>query len=217
MPGSPRTPGHPGPCAGVMPDAETRFLLLGVFGPRSRPVRKCQRMLYWLPRLRHVDPHPLPPCLPPPGLATARLGLRRIANDPDARITVYQVGHGDGGHDRGRGDRGCGDGGTGGHGDGRMGAGDRHHHLPGGTGGWDTPGDMGGHRDAGMGGWGAAGDQHHCLPGGTWGWGTWGRGARGIRREDGVAEGSPLSPWLGRAGEPLGTRCPSEALMSVGR
>ncbi|XP_075594255.1 evolutionarily conserved signaling intermediate in Toll pathway, mitochondrial isoform X1 [Balearica regulorum gibbericeps] len=75
---------------GVVPDAETRFLLLGVFGPRSRPVRKCQRMLYWLPRLRHVDPHPLPSVLPPPGLAAARLGLRRIANDPDARITVYQ-------------------------------------------------------------------------------------------------------------------------------
>ncbi|XP_052655080.1 evolutionarily conserved signaling intermediate in Toll pathway, mitochondrial [Harpia harpyja] len=75
---------------GVIPDAETRFLLLGVFGPRSRPVRKCQRMLYWLPRLRHVDPHPLPPSLPPSGLATAHLGLRRIANDPDACITVYQ-------------------------------------------------------------------------------------------------------------------------------
>ncbi|KAM6111681.1 LOW QUALITY PROTEIN: evolutionarily conserved signaling intermediate in Toll pathway, mitochondrial [Phoenicopterus ruber ruber] len=74
---------------GVVPDAETRFLLLGVFGPRSRPVRKCQRLLYWLPRLRHVDPHPLPPTAPP-GLATAHLGLRRIANDPDACITVYQ-------------------------------------------------------------------------------------------------------------------------------
>ncbi|KAM6229477.1 LOW QUALITY PROTEIN: evolutionarily conserved signaling intermediate in Toll pathway, mitochondrial [Spheniscus humboldti] len=74
---------------GVVPDAETRFLLLGSLGP-SRPMRKCQRLLYWLPRLRHVDPHPLPPRLPPPGLAAACLGLRRIANDPDARITVYQ-------------------------------------------------------------------------------------------------------------------------------
>lgn len=113
MPGSSCPPGHPGPCAGVIPDAETRFLLLGVFGPHSRPVRKCQRMLYWLPRLRHVDPHPLPPSLPPSGLATARLGLRRIANDPDAHITVYQVGHGDrwdGRRTRGCEDRGCGDG-----------------------------------------------------------------------------------------------------------
>ncbi|XP_053907821.1 evolutionarily conserved signaling intermediate in Toll pathway, mitochondrial [Cuculus canorus] len=75
---------------GVMPDAETRFLLLGIFGPRSRPVRKCQRMLYWFPRMRHADPHPLPPQLPPRGLPMARLGLRRIANDHDARLTVYQ-------------------------------------------------------------------------------------------------------------------------------
>lgn len=74
-----------------MPDAETRFLLLGIFGPRSRPVRKCQRLLYWLPRMRHLDPHPLPPVLPPPGLPIARLALRRIASDPDARITVFQV------------------------------------------------------------------------------------------------------------------------------
>ncbi|XP_030331151.1 evolutionarily conserved signaling intermediate in Toll pathway, mitochondrial [Strigops habroptila] len=73
---------------GVIPDAETRFLLLGVFGPRSRPVRKCQRLLYWLPRMSRIDPHPLPPRLPPPGLARARLGLRRI--EPHAALTVYQ-------------------------------------------------------------------------------------------------------------------------------
>ncbi|KAM6389946.1 evolutionarily conserved signaling intermediate in Toll pathway, mitochondrial [Rhynochetos jubatus] len=86
---------------GVIPDAETRFLLLGVFGPRSRPMRKCQRMLYWLPRLRHVNPYPLPSPLPPPGLAAACLGLRRIANDPDARITVYQRPVPGEGHDEG--------------------------------------------------------------------------------------------------------------------
>ncbi|XP_021238648.1 evolutionarily conserved signaling intermediate in Toll pathway, mitochondrial isoform X4 [Numida meleagris] len=76
---------------GVVPDAETRFLLLAIFGPRSRPVRKCQRMLYWLPRMRHANPYPLPAQLPPPGLAAACLGLRRIANDPDARLSVYQA------------------------------------------------------------------------------------------------------------------------------
>eukprot|EP00075_Anas_platyrhynchos_P013980 XP_027303233.1 evolutionarily conserved signaling intermediate in Toll pathway, mitochondrial [Anas platyrhynchos] len=58
-------------------------------------------MLYWLPRLRHADPHPLPPRLPPPGLAAARLGLRRIANDPDAQLTVYQPPHPASGADEG--------------------------------------------------------------------------------------------------------------------
>ncbi|KAK2510947.1 hypothetical protein Q9233_017310 [Columba guinea] len=86
---------------GVMPDAETRFLLLGIFGPRSRPVRKCQRLLYWLPRARHLDPHPLPPVLPPPGLPIARLALQRIASDPDARITVFQEPVPGGGGDEG--------------------------------------------------------------------------------------------------------------------
>uniref|UniRef100_A0A8U7NZ84 Evolutionarily conserved signaling intermediate in Toll pathway, mitochondrial n=1 Tax=Corvus moneduloides TaxID=1196302 RepID=A0A8U7NZ84_CORMO len=76
---------------GVVPDAETRFLLLGVFGPRSRPLRKVQRMMFWLPRFRRLDPHPLPPQLPPPGLAAARLGLRRIAGDPGATVTVIQA------------------------------------------------------------------------------------------------------------------------------
>uniref|UniRef100_A0A8C2SQU5 ECSIT N-terminal domain-containing protein n=1 Tax=Coturnix japonica TaxID=93934 RepID=A0A8C2SQU5_COTJA len=80
---------------GVMPNAETRFLLLSIFGPRSRPVRKCQRMLYWLPRMKHANPHPLPAQLPPPGLAAACLGLRRIANDLSATISIYQVGEGD--------------------------------------------------------------------------------------------------------------------------
>lgn len=94
------------PGAGVVPDAETRFLLLAIFGPRSRPVRKCQRMLYWLPRMRHANPYPLPAQLPPPGLAAACLGLRRIANDPDARLSVYQVGDTRGGQ---RGQRGMGD------------------------------------------------------------------------------------------------------------
>ncbi|XP_014117846.1 PREDICTED: zinc finger protein 653 [Pseudopodoces humilis] len=84
-----------------MPDAETLFLLLGVFGPRSRPVRKVQRMLFWLPRFRHLDPHPLPPELPPAGLGTARLALRRIASDPAATVTVIQRPVPDTGEDEG--------------------------------------------------------------------------------------------------------------------
>ncbi|XP_041343996.1 evolutionarily conserved signaling intermediate in Toll pathway, mitochondrial, partial [Pyrgilauda ruficollis] len=83
-----------------MPDAETRFLLLGVFGPRSRPVRKLQRMQFWLPRLQHLDPHPLPPRLPP-GLAAARLGLQRIARDPGASVTLVQPPVPDSGDDEG--------------------------------------------------------------------------------------------------------------------
>ncbi|XP_036255956.1 evolutionarily conserved signaling intermediate in Toll pathway, mitochondrial [Molothrus ater] len=86
---------------GVMPDAETRFLLLGVFGPRSRPMRKLQRMQFWLPRLRHLDPHPQPPRPIPPGLEAARLGLQRMACDPGAVISVIQAPVPDSGEDEG--------------------------------------------------------------------------------------------------------------------
>ncbi|XP_032939573.1 evolutionarily conserved signaling intermediate in Toll pathway, mitochondrial [Catharus ustulatus] len=86
---------------GVIPDAETRFLLLGVFGPRSRPLRKVQRMMFWLPRFRHLDPHPLPPQPTRPGLAAARLGLHRMAGDPGATVTVIQPPVPDTGDDEG--------------------------------------------------------------------------------------------------------------------
>ncbi|XP_064593404.1 evolutionarily conserved signaling intermediate in Toll pathway, mitochondrial [Zonotrichia leucophrys gambelii] len=86
---------------GVMPDAETRFLLLGVFGPRSRPMRKLQRMQFWLPRMRHLDPHPQPPRPLPPGLEAARLGLQRMACDPGAVISVIQAPVPDSGEDEG--------------------------------------------------------------------------------------------------------------------
>ncbi|XP_058677329.1 LOW QUALITY PROTEIN: evolutionarily conserved signaling intermediate in Toll pathway, mitochondrial [Ammospiza caudacuta] len=86
---------------GVMPDAETRFLLLGVFGPRSRPMRKLQRMQFWLPRMRHLDPHPQPPRPLPPGLEAARLGLQRMACDPGAIISVIQAPVPDSGDDEG--------------------------------------------------------------------------------------------------------------------
>ncbi|XP_030826002.1 evolutionarily conserved signaling intermediate in Toll pathway, mitochondrial [Camarhynchus parvulus] len=86
---------------GVMPDAETQFLLLGVFGPRSRPMRKLQRMQFWLPRLRHLDPHPQLPRPLPPGLEAARLGLQRMACDPGAVISVIQAPVPDSGEDEG--------------------------------------------------------------------------------------------------------------------
>ncbi|OWK49936.1 Zinc finger protein 653, partial [Lonchura striata] len=58
-------------------------------GACCRPLRKLQRMQFWLPRLRHLDPHPLPPRLRP-GLAAARLGLQRIATEPGATVTLVQ-------------------------------------------------------------------------------------------------------------------------------
>uniref|UniRef100_A0A8C6WQR0 ECSIT signaling integrator n=1 Tax=Neogobius melanostomus TaxID=47308 RepID=A0A8C6WQR0_9GOBI len=64
---------------GVMPNVETKVLLMQIFGTKGHPVRKYQRLLYWFPKFKH-DPVDL-----------AKFSLKRIADDLDAKITVYQV------------------------------------------------------------------------------------------------------------------------------
>ncbi|XP_048344217.1 evolutionarily conserved signaling intermediate in Toll pathway, mitochondrial isoform X1 [Sphaerodactylus townsendi] len=78
---------------GVMPNKETLFLLFQIFGKKSHPVRKYQRLLYWFPKFKHINPHPVPDPLPQDPVDLARLSLRRIAADLDARITAYQLPH----------------------------------------------------------------------------------------------------------------------------
>ncbi|KAJ1172371.1 hypothetical protein NDU88_004218 [Pleurodeles waltl] len=76
---------------GILPNKDTKFLLLQIFGDRSHPIRKYQRIMYWFPRFKHVNPYPLPTHLPQDSLDLARLSLQRISADPDARSTVYQM------------------------------------------------------------------------------------------------------------------------------
>ncbi|XP_044299527.1 evolutionarily conserved signaling intermediate in Toll pathway, mitochondrial [Varanus komodoensis] len=78
---------------GIMPNKETKFLLLQIFGDKSHPVRKFQRIMYWFPRFKHVNPYPVPDPLPQDPVDLARLSLQRIAADLDARVTVYQLPH----------------------------------------------------------------------------------------------------------------------------
>ncbi|XP_029944317.1 evolutionarily conserved signaling intermediate in Toll pathway, mitochondrial [Salarias fasciatus] len=76
---------------GVLPNVQTKVLLVQVFGEKSHPFRKYQRLMYWFPRFRHVNPFPVPCQLPADPVDLARLSLARIANDRDARVTVYQL------------------------------------------------------------------------------------------------------------------------------
>ncbi|XP_038644321.1 evolutionarily conserved signaling intermediate in Toll pathway, mitochondrial [Scyliorhinus canicula] len=73
-----------------MPDVETKTLLTQIFGVKSHPMRKFQRLLYWFPRFKHVNPYPVPQPLPSDPVALAQLGLQRIANDLSCQVTVYQ-------------------------------------------------------------------------------------------------------------------------------
>lgn len=76
---------------GVMPNVETKVLLVQIFGEKSHPIRKYQRLLYWFPRFKHTNPYPVPHQLPEDPVDLARLSLKRIADDLDAKVTVYQM------------------------------------------------------------------------------------------------------------------------------
>lgn len=76
---------------GIMPNIETKVLLVQIFGEKSHPMRKYQRIMYWFPKFKHLNPFPVPQPLPEDPIDLARLSLTRIANDLDARITVYQM------------------------------------------------------------------------------------------------------------------------------
>jgi len=77
--------------SGIMPNMETKVLLVQIFGEKGHPVRKYQRLMYWFPRFKHVNPFPIPQHLPEDPVDLARFSLTRIANDRDARATVHQV------------------------------------------------------------------------------------------------------------------------------
>ncbi|XP_030636410.1 evolutionarily conserved signaling intermediate in Toll pathway, mitochondrial [Chanos chanos] len=75
---------------GVLPNVETKVLLVQIFGEKSHPIRKYQRIMYWFPKFKHANPFPIPHNLPQDPVDLAKFSLTRIANDLDAEITVYQ-------------------------------------------------------------------------------------------------------------------------------
>lgn len=76
---------------GIMPNVETKVLLFQIFGDKSHPMTKYQRIMYWFPRFKHVNPFPVPRPLPEDPVDLARFSLKRIANDLDAKVTIYQM------------------------------------------------------------------------------------------------------------------------------
>lgn len=74
-----------------MPNMETKVLLVQIFGEKSHPIRKYQRIMYWFPKFKNLNPFPVPNELPQDPVDLARFSLTRITNDLDAEMTVYQV------------------------------------------------------------------------------------------------------------------------------
>ncbi|KAK2913458.1 hypothetical protein Q8A67_001857 [Cirrhinus molitorella] len=75
---------------GIMPNVETKVLLAQIFGEKSHPMRKYQRIMYWFPKFKHANPFPVPHVLPSDPIELARFSLTRIADDLDGKITIYQ-------------------------------------------------------------------------------------------------------------------------------
>lgn len=74
-----------------MPNIETKVLLMQIFGEKSHPMRKYERIMYWFPKFKNINPLPVPNQLPEDPVDLARFSLTRIANDLDAKVSVYQV------------------------------------------------------------------------------------------------------------------------------
>ncbi|XP_012585262.1 PREDICTED: evolutionarily conserved signaling intermediate in Toll pathway, mitochondrial [Condylura cristata] len=76
---------------GVMPNKETEFLLIQIFGRRSYPMLKFVRMKLWFSRFKNINPFPVPRDLPQDPVDLARLGLQHIEPNLSARVTIYQM------------------------------------------------------------------------------------------------------------------------------
>ncbi|XP_062967227.1 evolutionarily conserved signaling intermediate in Toll pathway, mitochondrial isoform X1 [Cynocephalus volans] len=76
---------------GVIPNKETEFLLIQIFGRKSYPMLKYLRMKLWLPRFKNINPFPVPQELPQDPVDLAKLGLRHMEPDLSARVTIYQM------------------------------------------------------------------------------------------------------------------------------
>ena len=65
----------------VWPNATTHGILVKVFGKRSLPVEKCERMVYWYERYRDADPYWISGEVPTDPAELSRIALQRILND----------------------------------------------------------------------------------------------------------------------------------------
>ncbi|VCW97641.1 unnamed protein product [Gulo gulo] len=76
---------------GVMPNKETEFLLLQIFGRKSYPMLKFVRMKLWFSRFKNINPFPVPRDLPQDPVDLAKLGLRHMEPNLNATVTIYQL------------------------------------------------------------------------------------------------------------------------------
>lgn len=71
-----------------MPNKETEFLLLQIFGRKSYPMLKFVRMKLWFSRFKNINPFPVPRDLPRDPVDLAKLGLRHM--EPNLNAALFR-------------------------------------------------------------------------------------------------------------------------------
>lgn len=77
-----------------MPDIEVRDMIQNIFGNRSHPMYKVGRMLYWMPKFKHLSPWLLPDPIPEDSLELAKLAVRQMCTvDVESVVRVLDTDH----------------------------------------------------------------------------------------------------------------------------
>lgn len=79
------------PSAGIVPDDELGYMIVDRFGDQAHCFRKYQRMMYWMPKFKNMNPWPIPWELPESRLELAKMALRRMAVDLENKLSVFEV------------------------------------------------------------------------------------------------------------------------------
>ncbi|EDV28258.1 Evolutionarily conserved signaling intermediate in Toll pathway, mitochondrial [Trichoplax sp. H2] len=74
---------------GILPNEDTYRILYDVFGRKSFPLQKAQRIEYWFTRFKDINPYKLPSPVPTDPIELGSIALQRIAGS-DGVITIYE-------------------------------------------------------------------------------------------------------------------------------
>jgi signaling intermediate in Toll pathway protein len=80
----------------VVPDDEMGYQVYYTFGKDTHAMRKYQRMMYWMPKFKHINPWPIPKFLPKDPTELAKIALRRMAVDFENQLSTFWVSMGGG-------------------------------------------------------------------------------------------------------------------------
>ena len=61
------------------------------FGTEAHAFRKYQRMMYWMPKFKNLNPYPIPYELTDDPLELAKMALKRMAVDLENKLSVFEV------------------------------------------------------------------------------------------------------------------------------